>query len=154
MAEKTEISELSKKVTAELLKKAGVEAKIETEVTEEAVKINIIGDDLGILIGFHGETLKSLQVLLGVLINREAGGEEWKRVLVDVGSWRESRQTSIEEMARLAITKVKETGSPYSLPPMSPDERRLIHLYLQEDSAVTTISEGEGSDRHIVISLK
>ncbi len=154
MAEKAEIGKLSKKVTEELLKKAGVDAQVETEVSSESVKINIIGDDLGILIGFHGETLKSLQVLLGVLVNKEAPGEDWHRVLVDVGSWRESRQTSLEELAQEAIAKVKETGAPYSLPPMSPDERRLIHLYLQEDSSVTTVSEGEGSDRHIVITLK
>jgi spoIIIJ-associated protein len=154
MAEKTESSKMSDSVTSvaqslteELLKKAQVDAKVEVLEEEETIKVNILGDDLGILIGFHGETLKALQVLLGVMINRQVGKETWYRVLVDVGSWRSSRQTSLEEMAKNAVEKVKTTGEPYPLPPLTPDERRLIHLYLQEEKGIKSQSEGEGTER-------
>ena len=153
MAEKTEINKVSKKLAEDLLKKAGVEAKVEIKVEDETVLVNILGDDLGILIGFHGETLKALQILLGVMINRKVGGE-WRRVVVDVANWRSSRQVSLEEMATKALTQVVETGESLALPPMTPDERRLIHLYLQEKGDVISHSEGEGNERHIVISPK
>lgn len=168
MAKKAETSQvdstqLGTKVAKEITEKILALCAIKTAVTvesrdEDNLLVNINGDDLGILIGFHGETLKALQILLGVLINREIkvqlpkGGEEkWYRVLVDVGEWRNSRQAALEEMAQRVLVKVKETNQPTSLPPMSPDERRLIHLYLQEEAGIATTSEGEGENRHIVI---
>lgn len=151
MAEKAEINQIAKKLTEELLKRTGVEASVEVEDEDGVTKINIIGEDLGILIGFHGETLKAIQTLLGVMINHEKGSEEWHRVLVDVGSWRQSRQVSLEEMAQNAVTKARESGLPCALPPLSADERRLVHLFLQEMPGVSSHSEGEGSERHIVV---
>ncbi len=151
MAEKAEISQIAKKLTEELLSKTGVDAKVEVEDTPDGTKVNIIGEDLGILIGFHGETLKAIQTLLGVMVNHEKGDEDWSRILVDVGSWRESRQTSLEEMAQNAVNKALESKLPCALPPLSPDERRLVHMYLQEQVGVSSHSEGEGSERHIVV---
>jgi spoIIIJ-associated protein len=153
MAKKTEVDKVAQQITHELLKLAEIDAQVEATADSETIKVNIIGDDLGILIGFHGETLKAIQILLGVLVNREVGEATWYRVLVDVGSWRSSRQTSLEEMAQKAIEKVRDTGGPVHLPPLSPDERRLIHLFLQDQTEVRSFSEGEGSERHIVIAL-
>lgn len=157
MAKSPEISEIATKLTEQLLSLAGVKAEVACETADdETLKININGDDLGILIGFHGETLKALQILLGVLVNREVKKELkediWYRVTVDVAQWRESRQTSLEEMAQRAAIKARETASPVALPPMSPDERRLVHLYLQNEDGISTQSEGDRDERHIVVA--
>lgn len=151
-------SDIAKEVTEKILELADIKTEVTVEKEgEETLLVNINGDDLGILIGFHGETLKALQVILGVLINREIKERSkndtaiWYRVLVDVGDWRNSRQAALEEMAQRAAIKVKETLKPIDLPPMSPDERRLVHLYLETQEGVTTTSEGVGEHRHIVI---
>lgn len=152
MAQKSEPSQITQEIATGLLIRMGIDAQVTAERVEEAIQVRIDGDDLGILIGYHGENLKALQIILGILVNRRLKEDTWARVLVDVGNWRSLRSASLEELAKRAVERVRDTGEPYDLPPMTPDERRLIHVYLQDEAGIASHSEGEGSWRHIVVS--
>lgn len=142
------------KITKELLKKLEVKAEVAVnEAEDQGLKVLISGEDLGRLIGYRGRTLSSLQLVLGLMVNQ---GEEldWKRVVVDVGGWRESREESLKEMAERAVKKARDYREKVFLPPMSPTDRRVIHLALQEYADISSDSEGEGEDRRVVVKLK
>ncbi|OGG14494.1 hypothetical protein A2773_05440 [Candidatus Gottesmanbacteria bacterium RIFCSPHIGHO2_01_FULL_39_10] len=135
--------------TKELIAKMHVDAQVSVIAQDENYKVQIDTPDTGLLIGYHGEVINSLQLILGVLVYRELG--EWVRIIVDVGDYRQKREETIK---RLALDKAEEavsTGQPVSLPYLSPLERRIVHLTLSENPRVTSESEGEGKDRHIVI---
>jgi spoIIIJ-associated protein len=146
---KTIIEDLLK----ELLDHLEVQTKAAVKEDKEGVvHIQLETDDPGVLIGYHGETLTSLQLLLALMNYRQTN--EWKRILVDVGDYRERRKESLERMALSAAQKVKFSGEEQALPFMTAAERRLIHLALTEDEEVMTESEGEGRNRRVVIKPK
>lgn len=120
--------------------------------TENVLDINMIGEDMGILIGKRGQTLDSLQYLTGLVANKNQ--EEYIRVKLDTENYRERRKETLENLARNIAFKVKRTKKPVALEPMNPYERRVIHAALQNDRYVVTRSEGEEPFRHVVISLK
>lgn len=119
---------------------------------ENVLDINMIGDDMGILIGKRGQTLDSLQYLTGLVANKNK--EEYIRVKLDTENYRERRKETLENLARNIAYKVKRTKKAVALEPMNPYERRVIHAALQNDRYVVTRSEGEEPFRHVVISLK
>ncbi len=119
---------------------------------ENVLDINMIGEDMGILIGKRGQTLDSLQYLTGLVANKNK--EEYIRVKLDTENYRERRKETLENLARNIAYKVKRTKKPVALEPMNPYERRVIHAALQNDRYVVTRSEGEEPFRHVVISLK
>lgn len=119
---------------------------------ERELSINMSGGDMGILIGKRGQTLDSLQYLVSLVINKEAG--DYIRVKLDTENYRERRKETLETLARNIAYKVKRTKRPVSLEPMNPYERRIIHSALQNDRYVVTRSEGDEPFRHVVISLK
>ena len=127
---------------------------IETSYKEEEkeLSINLVGDDMGILIGKRGQTLDSLQYLVGMVVNK--GSEGYIRVKLDTENYRSRRKETLETLAKNIAYKVKRTKRPVSLEPMNPYERRIIHAALQNDKYVTTRSEGEEPFRHVVIALK
>ena len=132
-----------------------VDLKVDLKVGKQdgdVFAIQIETDQPGILIGYHGQTLSALQLLIGMMLFKQSN--EWVRVLVNVGDYREKRKEMLENMAKASSQKVKATGQIHRLPPMPSIERRIIHLFLADDSQVETTSEGEGRDRHIVIKLK
>ena len=120
--------------------------------TENVLDINMIGEDMGILIGKRGQTLDSLQHLTGLVANKNQ--EEYIRVKLDTENYRERRKETLENLAKNIAFKVKRTKKPVALEPMNPYERRVIHAALQNDRYVVTRSEGEEPFRHVVISLK
>lgn len=125
---------------------------MECRMTEERIMINLVGDGLGILIGKHGQTLDALQYLTNL-----AAGKSFRHhyfVLLDVENYRERRQDTLEALARRLAGKVKRTGEEVRLEPMAAGERRIIHLALQDDHAVSTDSEGEAPYRYVVIRPK
>ena len=122
---------------------------MECRMTEERIMINLVGDGLGILIGKHGQTLDALQYLTNL-----AAGKSFRHhyfILLDVENYRERRQDTLEALARRLAGKVKRTGEEVRLEPMAAGERRIIHLALQDDHAVSTDSEGEAPYRYVVI---
>lgn len=119
---------------------------------ENTININVIGDDMGILIGKRGQTLDSLQYLVSLVVNKES--EKFNRVKLDTENYRERRKATLENLARNISLKVKRIKKPVALEPMNPYERRIIHSALQNDKYVTTKSEGEEPYRHVVVILK
>lgn len=135
--------------------------EIPGEVTVEEDKENSVytvkimpgnQEDIPLLIGYHGETVSSLQIILGLLVFKKLG--EWTRVVVDVSDYRERRNSQLQAMAQSFAAQAITSGSPVYLPPLSPSERRIIHLALQERTDVETFSEGEGENRRLVIRPK
>lgn len=140
--------------TEDLLKQLEIDAKVLVEVDQsEVVKVNISpknpNDSLGALIGFRGDTLRSLQLILSLIINK--GQEERIRVLVDVDGYRLEREESLKDLTRKTIEKVRHLHEPISLPPMSSYERRIVHLEVANLDGVVTESMGEDRERRVVI---
>ena len=119
---------------------------------EKELSIDLSGDDMGVLIGKRGQTLDSLQYLVSLVVNK--GNDDYIRVKVDTENYRQRRKDTLENLAKNMAFKVKRTRRPLSLEPMNPYERRIIHSALQNDSYVTTHSEGEEPYRHVVVTLK
>ena len=129
-----------------------VQIDISFDGAEKTVNVNLIGDDMGVLIGKRGQTLDSIQYLCSLVVNK--GENEYIRVKVDTENYRERRKETLETLAKNISYKVKRTKRPVSLEPMNPYERRIIHAALQNDKYVVTRSEGVEPYRHIVISPK
>ena len=131
-----------------------LEVTIEMTVNEEesVIDINLVGDDMGVLIGKRGQTLDSLQYLVSLVVNKKS--DKYLRVKLDTENYRERRKETLENLAKNIAFKVKRTKRPVSLEPMNPYERRVIHSALQNDRYVTTKSEGEEPYRHVVVLLK
>ncbi len=113
-------------------------------------QVDIEGEDAGLLIGRRGETLRSLQFIVNIIVNRNQ--EESVRVLLDVEEYRLRRQRSLEELAQRVANKVAATGRSISLEPMPPAERRVVHLALADNPSVTTESSGWGNGRRVSIN--
>lgn len=137
-----------------ILKNLGIEeAEIEVEADDEDVRISIsCGDDYGSVIGRRGETLDAIQYLTRLVINR--GSEEYKRVSINVGNYREKRENTLRALARKNAAKVRKYGRNVVLEPMNPYERRIIHTTVQEIEGVTSHSVGSDGDRKVVITLE
>lgn len=116
------------------------------------VTFKLHGDDMGILIGKHGQTLDSLQYLTNLVANKNSS--ERVRVIIDVEDYRDRRIETLTRLANRLADKVKRTGERVALEPMNPHERKIIHMALQGDRRVTTLSEGDEPYRHVVIELK
>ena len=117
-----------------------------------SVTLRLHGDDMGILIGKHGQTLDSLQYLTNLVANKNSN--ERVRVIIDVEDYRDRRIETLNRLAARLADKVKRTGERVALEPMNPHERKIIHMALQGDRRVTTLSEGDEPYRHVVIELK
>ena len=117
-----------------------------------SVTFKLHGDDMGILIGKHGQTLDSLQYLTNLVANKNSN--ERVRVIIDVEDYRDRRIDTLTRLANRLADKVKRTGERVALEPMNPHERKIIHMALQGDRRVTTLSEGDDPYRHVVIELK
>jgi len=129
-----------------------VEASIEKLSSEDGTTLNIRGRDLGVLIGKRGQTLDALQYLTNLAANRDADVKE--KILLDVEDYRKRRSEALASLALRMADKVKRRGERVVLEPMSPHERKVIHVALQNDSRITTYSEGEEPFRKVVIALK
>ena len=149
-----EVEEMSIAFLKDVLHAMDIPAVVEAEYNEEEelLDINLIGDDMGILIGKRGQTLDSLQYLVSLVVNKNTNG--YIRVKVDTENYRSRRKATLENLARNIAAKVKRTRRPVSLEPMNPYERRIIHSALQNDKYVTTHSEGEEPYRKVVVTLK
>lgn len=119
---------------------------------EDQYMVAIETKETGLLIGRHGESINSLQLLLGVMLYKKFG--KWVRVILDVGDYRKMREESLKEMVTRITSEVEATGSPVALPFLSPLERRFIHMLLTENEKVTSESIGEGKERRITIKLR
>ena len=143
-----------KKFLNEVFNAMELQVTIEMSVNEEndTIDINLVGGDMGVLIGKRGQTLDSLQYLVSLVANKES--EKYYRVKLDTENYRERRKATLESLAKNIAYKVKRTRKSVSLEPMNPYERRIIHSALQNDKYVATKSEGEAPFRHVVVFMK
>ena len=131
----------------------GVEVTINARRDEEGnVRVDMFGDTLGILIGRRGETLDALQYLTSLYVNK--GNEDYIRVTLDTENYRAKREEALRRLANRMANRAVKTGRKVVMEPMNPYERRILHSALQQNDAVTTHSEGEEPNRHVVITLK
>jgi spoIIIJ-associated protein len=128
------------------------DVKVSGSLNEDVMKLEIEGENAGIIIGKHGSTLDALQYLTSLVVNKSS--KEFVRVILDAENYREKREKTLERLALKMADKVKETKRSITLEPMYPNERRLIHTALQKDPGVTTKSVGKEPNRRVVISLR
>ena len=144
-------------IAIDFLKKVFVTMKIDADINvkyneeESSMFINMEGQDMGILIGKRGQTLDSLQYLTSLVVNKES--DTYIKVKLDTENYRARRRETLENLAKNIAFKVRRTKQAVSLEPMNPYERRIIHSALQYDRYVETASEGEETNRIVVISL-
>ena len=140
--------ELVKDVIADITTHLGLNITSNIEDSEEALRVNLDGENLGLVIGYKGETLDALQLLTNVIVNKNG---EYKRVEIDAQNYREKRKETLTALAHKKARDVVKYGKNITLEPMSPYERRIIHTALQDDTKVTTISVGSEPFRKVVI---
>lgn len=137
-----------------LFKAMGIDSDIKIDYNEEnnTMDIDVSGPDMGILIGKRGQTLDALQYLISLYVNKKS--ESYIRVKLDTENYRSRRKDTLENLAKNIAFKVKRTKRSFTLEPMNPYERRIIHSALQNDRYVSTRSEGEEPYRRVVVYLK
>ena len=141
------------KITEELLDVLGIKGVVAVDIDEtNAFRVRIETEETGLLIGYHGRTLESLQIYLSLLVGKRLGS--WEKVYVNVGDYREKREEALMLMAQRAAERVLATGRPVELTRLSAAERRIVHLTLSGDERIQTESKGEGSGRTLVVKMK
>jgi spoIIIJ-associated protein len=168
----TDLAATARNVLEQLLVLLGVTASIETQsrpvITENnndeassveastgeasPIALDIKGEDLGILIGRRGQTLAALQYIVRLLVGRQ--NKTWAPIVIDVEGYKQRRYQALESFARDMAERVRQRGASFTLEPMPPYERRIVHLTLAEHPHVMTESIGQGDDRKVVIIPK
>lgn len=154
-----EDEQVAKQVVHDLLEHMGINADVMAVDNPSAVPlegdepptifIDILGSDLGMLIGRRGEHLSHIQYLVNLMVNRQL--DTWSRVILDVEGYRSRREESLVGLAERVARQVSRSNKPVTLEPMPPNERRIIHLTLRSHPEVETESSGEGNERHITV---
>lgn len=130
-----------------------LDIRIDVRVEEEdTVRVFVTGEGSSILIGRHGESLDGLQTILNIYLTKET--DEHKRLILDIEGYREKRETSLVAYAKKMAQKVMYSRRAIKLDPMNPYERRIVHFALQDNTKITSFSEGEEPNRRIVLALK
>ncbi|OGE70793.1 hypothetical protein A2617_01780 [Candidatus Daviesbacteria bacterium RIFOXYD1_FULL_41_10] len=138
-------------VLENILGMMALEGSFEVEENKEDVRATIETADPGRLIGFRGETLDALQLLVNQIVSRQNPDSDFKRVVIDVEGWRKNKEEDLAKRAKGWAQEVKESGKEMELEPMPSWQRRIVHLAIEEVEGVTSESIGEGWDRHLVI---
>ena len=128
----------------------GVSGSVEVHEVDEWLKATVHGQDLGLLIGRHGETIDALQHLAFRIAYRDT--EPRKRVAVDASGYRERRAAVLQRQADRAVAEATRSGQPVALEAMPAAERRLVHEYLRDQSEIETYSEGQEPQRRLVVA--
>ncbi len=151
---KEDIKGNSREIVSQILKGMGLEGEIIDKTSGEGQNLSfeIISDKKGLLIGKRGQTLEALQFLVNRVLNRGRKREDYVRVEIDADGYRERRRRSLTALARRLAEKAKLSGKEIMIEPMSPQDRRIIHLTLKDDQRVKTFSRGEGTFKKVVIS--
>lgn len=138
-------------VLAGLLVRLGPQYHCHLEAHEEGIRAEITGGDLGTLIGKNGNTLEAIEFLVNVIVNKDAEDRERVRVSVDAGQYKSRRDQRLQQIAARAADRVRASGQPVTLEPMSPAERRVVHLALREIPGIASESTGEDPERRVTV---
>ena len=137
------------KLVQELFDKLGVKEDFEVSENEESIDIVIASDEPGLLIGHHGDTLDSLQLIISLMVAKKLG--EFKRVTLEIGDYKKNRSDYLKNLAAQTKDRVLDEQKEIYLPNLKSWERREVHMYLQDDKEVVSESVGEGKDRTLVV---
>jgi spoIIIJ-associated protein len=145
----SEIAAFLKEKLAELLNNMGIECQFETNVRDEQINIKMYSDKNNILIGKNGQTLMAIQTVLRQMVHNEIG--MYPYILLDVENYKEKKISNLERTAKRIAKEVQKTKIDVSLDNMNSYERRIIHNVLTKFKNISTTSEGEEPNRHVVI---
>lgn len=137
-----------------IIKLIGIDVGYDIDEKDNNILVNLRGNGVGLLIGYRGETLDSLQYLTSLVANKKNIEGIHKRILLDAENYRAKREKILINLANKIAKKVKQENRSITLEPMNANERRIIHLALQDDPDIETFSEGEEPNRRVTISLK
>jgi len=135
--------------TNQVLGSSGLDLKARADQDQEGLRIQVGGDDVALLLGHNAELLDALEYLGNRVLARSSGEE--RRLVFDSLGYRSRREKELRLMAEKAAEKVRLSRIPFSFDPMTPNERRIIHLALANDVSVTTESQGNGENRKVTI---
>lgn len=136
----------------DLLSAMQIEATVQAAQTDDGLRLNILSETDGLLIGRRGETLDAIQYLVSLYWNKDRKENAYRRVTVDTENYRARREETLRKLARRTAARVAKTGRAVTMEPMNPYERRILHSALQSFRGVTTYSEGEEPNRAVVIA--
>ena len=140
------------KVIKDFFVSLGLDTGFELSEDEESISVSLETEDSGIVIGYHGETLEALQLILSLILAKEKG--EFKRVSLEVGDYKKNREEWLEKLALDAKERALSSNKEVYLSDLKSWERRVVHLLLQDDKEVVSESTGEGRDRVLVVKPK
>src|SRR2546423_4907938 len=135
----------ARQVVAELLYKMGITAQVFIRQAEDPVMIDVAGDNLGLLIGWRGETLRAFQTVVNLILNE--GRADRRRLVVDVEHYRNRREETVKEKALRPAGAGRRTGEPGMMDSMQSYERRIVHITLEKEPGIRTESQGEEPNR-------
>lgn len=147
-----ENKEIAKKLIQELFDNLGIKDSFDVNESDESIDIVIDSEDPGLIIGHHGDTLDSIQLVLSLILAKKLG--EFKRVNVEVGDYKKNRSDYLKNLAAQTKDRVLSENQEIFLPNLKSWERREVHMYLSEDPDVISESVGEGKDRTLVVKPK
>jgi spoIIIJ-associated protein len=130
----------------------GLDADVRVEDDDGTIRGTLDGEDLGLFIGRHGQTIDAVQHLAFKVANRDAGRDSAVRVTVDAAGYRARREQVLHRQAEQAAEKASRSGRPVALDAMSASERKIVHEFLKDRGDVETYSEGTEPDRHLVVA--
>ncbi len=140
---------LAEAFVSDILKNMGFDCTLESRELENEIRIEIFGEDIGLIIGKHGSTLDSIQYVTNLVVSKKF--DNLAHIRLDVGGYREKRLEVLENMAAKLAARVRKTRKAVALEPMNAYERRIVHTFLQHEPGIGTKSEGNDPDRYIVI---
>jgi spoIIIJ-associated protein len=138
----------------DIFEKMNIKCDINIKDKGETLRVTLEGPQMGILIGYRGETLDALQYLLSLVVNKENKDSDYKKVVLDTENYRQKREETLVRLANRLAYKARRYNKSIVLEPMNPYERRIIHSALQDHPDVSTHSEGDEPYRKVVIELK
>jgi spoIIIJ-associated protein len=147
--EEGEAAALAREVVERVVGGLGVVCRVDVRESEGAIEATCTGDDLGLLIGKHGQTIDAIQYLTSSIVNR--GGGERIDVVVDAAGYRARRRATLEALAVRTAQEALRIGGPVELDPMTSIERKIVHLRLQDFSGIATESSGAEPNRYVVV---
>ncbi|MGH2448121.1 MAG: RNA-binding cell elongation regulator Jag/EloR [Chloroflexota bacterium] len=149
-AQTEQLAEDAQTVLERLLHAMGFDAAIEVQDGSEPLVLSMTGENLGLLIGRHGDNLSALQFMVNLILSK--GRRQWPGVVLDVENYRSRREESLRALADRIAFRVDRNGSAFTMEAMPASDRRIVHLALRERPEVETYSIGEGANRRVVVA--
>ncbi|HKZ34283.1 MAG TPA: R3H domain-containing nucleic acid-binding protein [Patescibacteria group bacterium] len=146
------VDQVIKEKAQEFLSLLQTPAEVSVGKEEDCYLVEISGNDLGVLIGYHGERLRNFQLLLSLLVYHEL--DAWENIRVDVDGWAKKREQYLIDLAKNTVQKVRLEKKAVTLPFLTGAERRTIHMIVNEEEGVSSSSVGEGDQRRLIVQPK